>query len=86
MTHPSTIADGRVSSKSATYAPVVPFRPRRSRPLVAAELMVEIELLLDVIDADFGYPNHLTSDQVDAALQPPTHVGVFGASPRVNRG
>lgn len=83
MTHPSTIANGRVSSKSATYAPVVPFR---SRPLVAAELMVEIELLLDVIDADFGYPNHLTSDQVDAALQPPTHVGVFGASPRVNRG
>ena len=80
---PSTIAAGRVCAESSTHAPVVPLR---SRPLEAAELVDEIEVLLDVIEAVSGYPNHLTSEQVDAALQlPPTsassarHAGFYRA-------
>jgi hypothetical protein len=42
-----------------------------SRPLVDEELREEIELLTDVIVAASEYDKHLTSQQVDAALDLP---------------
>jgi hypothetical protein len=45
-----------------------------SRPLVDEELKEEIELLTDVIVAASEYNEHLTSQQVDVALDLPRAV------------
>lgn len=53
-------------TRAATRAPLVPLRPA---PLEDAALREEIELLLDVMASVAECRDHLTSEQVDAALR-----------------
>ncbi len=46
-------------------------RQESPRPLEDEDLLEEITLLLEVIITASEYPNHLTSQQIDAALQLP---------------
>ena len=73
--HSPTISAGLECAESSVLASIVPL-PRRPHPLEDDELRDEIELLLDVIVTVAGYPNHLTPEQVDAAL----HLSSAGTS------
>lgn len=72
VSHPTMIAAVE-RTRLASPASVVPRCPVRlqPRPLEDEQLRADIELLLDVIVAAADYPNHLTPQQVDAALQLP---------------
>ena len=66
MSDHDMLVTGRDRPDAATRSPLVPLRPV---PLEDVALREEIELLMDVMASVSDCPEHLTVEEVDAALR-----------------